>query len=156
MQRVASASVSPSPSTFLCNTCAIAHPPPMCLCPQDFREPLYLLDKPVVLQDTRTEEEKKYPQLFRWVGDDARHTTQQGDVLTWLAQAVADERFNTLRLQAQAGGGGVECVAQPEHRAHPRLQHASACRLPHLQHGRSGCQVTPPPSECYSVSRVVL
>lgn len=33
--------------------------------PQDFREPLYLTDKPVVLQDTRTDEEKRYPELFR-------------------------------------------------------------------------------------------
>jgi hypothetical protein len=32
---------------------------------KDFREPLYLLDKPVYVQDTRTEEERKYPQLFR-------------------------------------------------------------------------------------------
>lgn len=37
-------------------------------CPQDFREPLYLTDKPVVYQDTRTEEERRYPQLFRWGG----------------------------------------------------------------------------------------
>lgn len=35
-------------------------------CPQDFREPLYLTDKPVVYKDTRTEEERRYPQLFRW------------------------------------------------------------------------------------------
>lgn len=35
------------------------------LCLQDFREPLYLLDKPVRLEDTRTEEEKRYPELFR-------------------------------------------------------------------------------------------
>ncbi|KAI7844155.1 hypothetical protein COHA_002290 [Chlorella ohadii] len=32
---------------------------------QDFREPLYLTDKPVVYKDTRTEEERRYPQLFR-------------------------------------------------------------------------------------------
>jgi len=31
----------------------------------NFREPLYLSDKPVRLEDTRTEEEKKYPELFR-------------------------------------------------------------------------------------------
>ena len=56
-----------------CSVCRATSPAhisissPACLCLQDFREPLYLLDKPVVLQDTRTEEEKKYPQLFRWV-----------------------------------------------------------------------------------------
>ena len=32
---------------------------------QDFREPLYLLDKPVWVEDTRSEEERKYPELFR-------------------------------------------------------------------------------------------
>ncbi|KAL4450030.1 hypothetical protein ABPG77_010699 [Micractinium sp. CCAP 211/92] len=32
---------------------------------KDFREPLYLTDKPVVLEDGRSEEEKKYPELFR-------------------------------------------------------------------------------------------
>ncbi|KAL4452346.1 hypothetical protein ABPG75_008008 [Micractinium tetrahymenae] len=32
---------------------------------KDFREPLYLTDKPVVLEDTRSEEEKRYPELFR-------------------------------------------------------------------------------------------
>jgi hypothetical protein len=31
----------------------------------NFREPLYLSDIPVRLEDTRTEEEKKYPELFR-------------------------------------------------------------------------------------------
>lgn len=30
-----------------------------------FREPLLLTDKPVIYEDDRTEEEKKYPQLFR-------------------------------------------------------------------------------------------
>ena len=32
---------------------------------QAFREPLYLTDRPVQLPDTRTEEELKYPELFR-------------------------------------------------------------------------------------------
>ena len=32
---------------------------------QKFREPLYLLDKPVQVQDDRTDEERKYPELFR-------------------------------------------------------------------------------------------
>lgn len=32
---------------------------------QDFREPLYLKDKGVRVEDTRTDEERKYPQLFR-------------------------------------------------------------------------------------------
>ena len=32
---------------------------------QQFREPLYLKDKPVRIEDTRSEEECKYPQLFR-------------------------------------------------------------------------------------------
>ena len=32
---------------------------------QNFREPLYLKDKPVRVEDTRTEEERKYPELFR-------------------------------------------------------------------------------------------
>ncbi|GAB4818813.1 hypothetical protein N2152v2_005859 [Parachlorella kessleri] len=32
---------------------------------KDFREPLYLLDKPVWVEDTRSEEERKYPELFR-------------------------------------------------------------------------------------------
>jgi hypothetical protein len=32
---------------------------------QNFREPLYLTDKPLQLPDTRTEEEIKYPELFR-------------------------------------------------------------------------------------------
>lgn len=32
---------------------------------QDFREPLYLTDKPLQLPDTRTEEEMRYPELFR-------------------------------------------------------------------------------------------
>ena len=36
-------------------------PPPL----QDFREPLYLLDKPVWLEDDRSEEERRYPELFR-------------------------------------------------------------------------------------------
>lgn len=42
------------------------HPPTTMPTLQDFREPLYLTDKPVVLQDTRTEEERRYPELFRW------------------------------------------------------------------------------------------
>ncbi len=33
--------------------------------PQNFREPLYLKDHPVCVEDTRSEEERKYPQLFR-------------------------------------------------------------------------------------------
>ncbi|UPR02111.1 JmjC domain-containing protein [Chloropicon primus] len=32
---------------------------------KEFREPLYLLDKPFTLEDTRTELEKKYPEFFR-------------------------------------------------------------------------------------------
>lgn len=32
---------------------------------QGFREPLYLTDNPVLLLDDRTEEELKYPELFR-------------------------------------------------------------------------------------------
>ena len=32
---------------------------------QDFREPLYLTDIPVQLEDKRSAEEKKYPELFR-------------------------------------------------------------------------------------------
>ena len=32
---------------------------------QEFREPLYLLDRPVWIEDTRSEEERKYPELFR-------------------------------------------------------------------------------------------
>ena len=35
------------------------------LCVQNFREPLYLRDKPVRVEDTRSEEERKYPELFR-------------------------------------------------------------------------------------------
>jgi hypothetical protein len=35
------------------------------LCVQSFREPLYLRDKPVRVEDTRSEEERKYPELFR-------------------------------------------------------------------------------------------
>lgn len=35
------------------------------VCWQNFREPLYLTDKPRLLPDTRTEEEIKYPELFR-------------------------------------------------------------------------------------------
>lgn len=31
----------------------------------EFREPLLLTDKPVIIEDTRSEEEKKYPTLFR-------------------------------------------------------------------------------------------
>ena len=32
---------------------------------QDFREPLYLRDKPLRIPDTRSEEERKYPEFFR-------------------------------------------------------------------------------------------
>lgn len=32
---------------------------------KDFREPLLLTDTPVIIEDTRSEEEKKYPTLFR-------------------------------------------------------------------------------------------
>ena len=32
---------------------------------QKFREPLYLLDKPVQMQDDRTDDERKFPELFR-------------------------------------------------------------------------------------------
>lgn len=32
---------------------------------QNFREPLYLKDKPVRVEDTRSEEERRYPELFR-------------------------------------------------------------------------------------------
>ena len=32
---------------------------------QDFREPLYLTDKPLQLPDTRTDEELRYSELFR-------------------------------------------------------------------------------------------
>ena len=46
------------------------HPPPPPLRhrpnhTQNFREPLYLLDTPVRVEDTRNEEERKYPELFR-------------------------------------------------------------------------------------------
>ena len=34
---------------------------------QDFLEPLYLLDKPVLIEDTRTQEQLEYPELFRHV-----------------------------------------------------------------------------------------
>ena len=34
---------------------------------QDFVEPLYLTDKPSIILDTRTEEQQKYPELFRHV-----------------------------------------------------------------------------------------
>ena len=36
-------------------------PPPT----QTFREPLYLLDRPVRQEDARSEEERRYPELFR-------------------------------------------------------------------------------------------
>lgn len=45
---------------------------------QDFREPLYLTDKPVVYKDTRTEEEKRYPQLFRRVGQGRAEGVAEG------------------------------------------------------------------------------
>eukprot|EP00894_Picocystis_sp_ML_P005045 jgi/Pico_ML_1/55562/g1231.t1 len=32
---------------------------------QNFREPLYLQDRPYLVEDTRTEWERKYPELFR-------------------------------------------------------------------------------------------
>ena len=32
---------------------------------QDFHEPLYLTDVPVQIEDTRSAEEQKYPELFR-------------------------------------------------------------------------------------------
>ena len=38
---------------------------PLRSCMQAFREPLYLQDRPVQLPDTRSEEEVKYPELFR-------------------------------------------------------------------------------------------
>ena len=34
---------------------------------QDFFEPLYLKDKPRRIVDTRTEEQQKYPELFKHV-----------------------------------------------------------------------------------------
>ena len=37
---------------------------------QDFKEPLYLTDKPRRIEDTRTEEQRKYPQLFRHAQQD--------------------------------------------------------------------------------------
>ncbi len=44
------------------------HKAAMCfvvLLAQNFREPLYLKDRPVRVEDTRSEEERKYPELFR-------------------------------------------------------------------------------------------
>ena len=41
------------------------HTPPLRTGVQDFREPLYLLDRPVWVEDTRSEEERRYPELFR-------------------------------------------------------------------------------------------
>ena len=32
---------------------------------KEFREPLYLLDKPYLVEDTRNELEKKFPEFFR-------------------------------------------------------------------------------------------
>jgi len=32
---------------------------------QDFKEPLYLMDKPRQVADTRTDEQRRYPELFR-------------------------------------------------------------------------------------------
>ena len=34
-------------------------------CTQDFREPLYLTDKVLQLPDTRSDEDLRYPELFR-------------------------------------------------------------------------------------------
>ena len=58
------------PLPFSCQETCIRRPAffSSCMpsCPaQGFREPLYLTDKPVVLLDDRTEEEIKYPELFR-------------------------------------------------------------------------------------------
>ena len=37
----------------------------ICFAWQDFREPLYLTDTTTQLEDVRSAEERKYPQLFR-------------------------------------------------------------------------------------------
>jgi len=31
---------------------------------QNFREPLYLTDRPLLLPDTRTDEQRRFPELF--------------------------------------------------------------------------------------------
>lgn len=36
-----------------------------CVASQDFREPLYLTDTTTQIEDVRSPEERKYPQLFR-------------------------------------------------------------------------------------------
>lgn len=32
---------------------------------QNFKDPLYLMDKPVIITDKRTEEQRKYPEFFQ-------------------------------------------------------------------------------------------
>ena len=60
-------------SLFAGLVCDVASPSPPCRdvltslskSRQDFKEPLYLTDVPVRIEDDRTEEEKRYPELFR-------------------------------------------------------------------------------------------
>ena len=47
-----------------CPACQLRSPE-QCTAPQDFREPLYLTDKPVQLLDNRSEEDLRYPELFK-------------------------------------------------------------------------------------------
>jgi hypothetical protein len=62
------------------------------LCVQNFREPLYLRDKPVRVEDTRSEEERKYPELFRQKLQGApRHSCTHGGQIGKLRTDVTSE-----------------------------------------------------------------
>jgi hypothetical protein len=124
--------------------------PPACR-PQDFREPLYLLERPVVLQDGRTEEERKYPELFRWAPRAATlrplpawqrcmggpgHSGPRGRQRCTGCRVRLPHAAPCTLAQDQADEGGVARARPRQHGAHPRGQHAQGRRLPHLGHGQ--------------------
>jgi hypothetical protein len=80
-------------------------------CVQNFREPLYLKDKPVRVEDTRSEEERKYPELFRQKLQGApgpRHVRAhihhvEVDRQTDVRRSASPASFSALHLQGKAG-----------------------------------------------------
>ena len=80
----------------------------------NFREPLYLLDRPVWLEDTRTEQEKAFPELFR------RKLRRDGWAVADPVSTVpipgynmpADADYRTYGLKGREGVGDCDAYCQ--------------------------------------------
>lgn len=133
---------------------------------QDFREPLYLLDKPVWVEDTRSEEEKKYPELFRrklrggWPTGWAHLCNCRARALH-MSLEIAVHHLTAVPSLPGLCSGGLERAGGCQHGAHPRLQCAHECRPSQTRlsrRRRRSTSASPPaallsPRSCGSVCR---